>query len=461
MFKALITCTAFAALCGAADRPNVLFIAVDDLRPELGCYGVDRAQTPHIDALAAGGLLLERAYCNVPVCGASRASVLTGLRPTAQRFTSYQTRAEKDAPGITPLPAHFQAHGYTALSYGKVFHHRNDHRDAWSLPPGAPGGPWAGPGYHRDENRRERGWYTAASIEFTEQPDEHFPDGATAAWAEAELENLAAAEKPFFLAVGFVKPHLPFTAPARYAEAHPLESVSLPANDHPPEGCPAAALHNWGELRSYQDIPRTGPVDEAKARELIRGYLACTSYVDAQIGRVLAALEAQGLADDTIVVLWGDHGYQLLEHGLWCKHSSFETSMQIPLILRVPGRTGGERSAALVESVDLYPTLCALAGLPVPEHCDGLDLQPLLEDQDHELRAVAYGRFAMGDTLRSDRYRYTVFHADRGQGDQMLGEMLYDHHADPEETVNLIDDPAHAEAAADLRARSAAIRAGW
>lgn len=459
VFTIAVACLAAAE--GEASRPNVLFIAVDDLRPELGCYGVERVSSPNIDRLAAEGLVLERAYCNVAVCGASRACLVTGIRATASRFTSYLTRADEDAPDLPTLGETFKAAGYTTLSFGKITHHTDDSPESWSRPAARAEGDWSGAGYFTRPNRGLGRGVKGDPTEYVDRPDEDYPDGVTATWAEGTLAELAADDRPFFLALGFLKPHLPFNAPTTYRDRYPEAAVALSPHPTPPEGCPPVALHSWGELRAYRGIPKDGPLDESRARELVRGYLACTSFIDAQIGRVLAALAAAGLEDDTIVVLWGDHGWNLGDHGLWCKHATFETSMRVPLILRVPGRGEGSRSTALVETVDLYPTLCALAGIPVPEHCVGLDLQPLLDDPEHQLREVAIGRYGAGDTLRSDRYRYAVFHDRRGKADRVTGEMLYDHQTDPDETVNLIDDPTHAAAAADLRARMAAIRADW
>ena len=282
---------------GAAEpaRPNVLFIAVDDLRPQLKCYGQQQMHSPHIDRLAASGVLFERAYCMVPTCGASRASLMTGIRPARRRFVSYQTWAEKDAPGITTLNTQFKQHGYTTLSLGKVFHHPGDNAGGWSEPAWRPRGvPW----YRRPENARlhekrqqlgsrKRG----PAWEAADVPDDAYADGKLAGRAIAELRKLQDRPEPFFLAVGFFKPHLPFIAPQKYWDLYDRDSIRLPDNYHAPRDAPAESIHSSGELRAYAGIPAQGPVSRETALNLIHGYYACVSYTDALIGKLLDELD--------------------------------------------------------------------------------------------------------------------------------------------------------------------------
>ncbi len=427
------------------DRPNVLFIAVDDLRPQLACYGRTGMHSPNLDRLAASGFRFGRAYCNVPVCGASRASLMTGIRPARNRFVGYSTWAEKDAPGVTTLNTHFRSHGYYTVSLGKVFHHRTDNRAGWSEEPWVPDNPWMG--YLLPESRRaweenraktKRGRALGPPTEAADVPDDAYANGRLAERAVADLARLAAKDEPFLLAVGFYKPHLPFLAPQKYWALYPGNQIELPDNYHRPKDAPDVALHNWGELRAYAGVPKKGPVSDAMARRLIHGYYACVSYTDAQIGKLLDELDRLEIADSTIVVLWGDHGWNLGEHTLWCKHCCFETSMHVPLLVRAPGFEPGRSTDALVEYVDVYPSLCDLAGLPLPDHLDGRSFVPFLKDPGLAWKEAAIGRFYSGDTIRTDRHRYTEYTNDRGK---LLGRMLYDHRTDPGENVNLSERP--------------------
>jgi arylsulfatase A-like enzyme len=436
----------------------VLFIAVDDLRPQLGCYGRSQVISPCIDRLAREGTVFDRAYCQVPVCGASRASLLTGLRPTRRRFLNYKTWAKEDAPGVITLPQQFRLHGTTTFSLGKVFHHANDAPGSWSEPAWRPRtklGNWRD--YVTPENVKVAGPGDGKGppYEIADVPDDAYLDGKIAVRAIEDLERLKKAGKPFFLAVGFLKPHLPFNAPKRYWDLYDPSGVRLPSNYHPPRDAPKQALHNWGELRGYTQVPPRGPLPDEMALTLIRGYHACVSYTDRQIGRVLDALERLGLADETIVVLWGDHGWNLGEHTLWCKHCNFDTALRVPLILKVPGFPAGQRTRALVEFVDLYPTLCELCGIDLPAHLEGTSLVPLLEDPQRPWKTAVFSRWIDGDSIRTDRFLYTEW---RGREGDVVARMLYDHREDPEENVNIAAGPEQADRVRDLSRR---LEAGW
>ena len=422
-------------------KPNVLFIAVDDLRPQLGCYGQAQMHSPHIDRLAGGGFRFSRAYCNVPVCGASRASLMTGIRPARNRFVGYDTWAEKDAAGITTLNTHFRNHGYCTVSLGKVFHHAKDNVQGWSEEPWRPENPWMR--YQLPESQRawkenrqktKQGRALGPPTEAADAPDNAYADGELADRAVADLGRLAEKDGPFFLAVGFYKPHLPFLAPKKYWDLYPEDEIKLPDNYSRPKDAPDAAIHDWGELRAYAGVPKKGPVSDEMALTLIRGYNACVSFTDAQIGKLLDELDRLGIADETIVILWGDHGWNLGEHTLWCKHCCFETSMRVPLLVRAPGSRAGKSTDALVEYVDIYPSLCQLAGLPLPEHLDGRSFVPLMKDPDLAWTEAAIGRYGPGDTIRTDRYRFTEYTDKQGKP---VARMLYDHQVDPDENVNV------------------------
>ena len=442
-----------ANTASAVERPNVLFIAVDDLRPELTSFGADKMVTPNFDRLANRGVRFDRAYCMVPTCGASRASLMTGIRPAKDRFITFTARADKDAPGVTTLNQHFKNNGYRTISLGKVFHSPADSKDGWSEPPTRPSA---------------KRYITKASLEAMVEikrgktrgptwenggdiPDDTYTDGIIANQAIGRLRELASQpDEPFFFAVGFTKPHLPFVAPGRYFEKYPVSDVKLPVNYFPPKNAPKGAVHNSAELRGYSDIPKTGFVSEAKARELIRGYHAATSYTDAHIGRLLDAFDELGLSKNTIIVLWGDHGWNLGEHTMWCKHSCFETSLKAPLVIATPDSMklkSGVATSSLVEFIDIYPTLCELTGLPLPNHLDGKSMVPILKDPTSRIKDNAISRFKEGDTIRTEQYRYTIY---RDKNGQVTGHMLYDHQKDPGENVNVADDASYAEVVQQL-----------
>lgn len=458
-----------------APRPNVLFIVVDDLRPELACYGAAQVRSPHIDRLASGGLLFERAYCQVAVCNPSRNSVLSGARPDTTKSLNNQTFLRQTLPDVVTLPEHFKHHGYTTLSLGKIFHHSErepgDDPQSWSEPSWYHGTPY-------------RHWFTQQSndliarlkklpegerprltrgppYEAAGEPDDAYPDGQLALKAIETLSRLRG--QPFFLGVGFHKPHLPFTCPQAYWDLYPADEVRVAAHASPTRGAPAPAFHDGYELRSYGGVPPQGPVSDEAALQLTRGYRACVSFVDAQIGRVLDALERLGLADNTLVVLWGDHGYHLGENGLWTKMTNFERGTRVPLIVRVPGQaTAGQRTRALVELVDLYPTLVELCGLPLPPHLEGTSFAPLIDNPDRPWKQAAFSQYlrpgkipALGRSIRTATARYTEWTDPRGRP---LGTEYYDHATDPDEHVNLAAESRHEDAVADLARR---LHAGW
>lgn len=488
-----LTAGTLAATTGAEETParklNVLFIAVDDLKPELGCYGASHIKSPHIDALASEGLLFERAYCQQAVCSPSRTSLLLGRRPDTTRVYDLQTHFRKTLPDVVTLPQHFKNHGYETRGLGKIYHGGLDDPRSWSAPHWTPGGS----GYGKPETlaalaeetarlRREQGPATEVlerdpesgialrvtapkwrargpAWEDPDVADDGLPDGKTTNEAVRLLKELK--DRPFFLAVGYFKPHLPFVAPKRYFDLYPPEQIALAPNPDPPRNCPPIALTNWGELRAYKDIPAEGPLSDEMARDLIRAYYASVSYIDAQVGRLMATLEECGLKDNTVVILWGDHGWHLGDHGLWCKHTNFESAARVPLILRVPGQKHpGARTQALVEFVDIYPTLCELCGLPSPEGLEGTSMAPLWDDPARPWKAAAFSQYprgsVMGYSMRTARFRYTEWRPRRG--DQPVGVELYDHEADPQENVNLAEEP---EFSAIRRRLSEQLEAGW
>jgi iduronate 2-sulfatase len=437
--------------------PNILFISVDDLRPELNFYGQNHIKSPSLDKLASESVVFERTYCNVPVCGASRASLMSGVRPGRYRFLGYSTYLDEDYPGITSLPRHFKNHGYTTISNGKIYHHDDDDVEAWDEIWGHPPSSSAsGRGYVKPQNIRldtmdgVRGYpYEDADVH-----DTVYRDGKTAEKAIRDLKKLKSNGQPFFLAVGYLKPHLPFNAPKKYWNMYDSTQISLPPNYIQPESTPDAAFHNFGELRHYSGVPPKGPVSNELANKLIHGYYACVSYTDAQIGKVLNALEELELENNTIVILWGDHGWNLGDHKLWCKHCNFESSLHVPMILKVPGQTNGERTDNVTEFVDIYPTLCELAGLPVPEHTDGESLVPLMKNEPRQ-KNFAVSKFHDGVTYIEGTLFYTEW---LDENNEVRARMLFDHAIDPLELNNLAENPEYSEKVQEL---SKKLRANW
>jgi arylsulfatase A-like enzyme len=427
------------------EKPNVLFIVVDDLRPELGCYGQKQIKSPAIDKLAANGLTFVNAYCNVPVCGASRASLLTGIRPTQSRFVGYNTYAKDDAPGAVSLPQHFKNHGYHTISNGKVFHHIDDIPESWSEKPWNPAtesGSFLNYLTKRNQQIVDSTKGRGYPYEMTDMGDESYFDGQIAAKTIGDLKRLKEEGKPFFLAAGFLKPHLPFNAPKKYWDLYPTETISLPDNYFPPQNAPDAAIHNFGELRNYFGVPAEGPVSDEMALELIHGYYACVSYVDAQIGKVLDALDELGLAENTVVILWGDHGWQLGEHSIWCKHANFKTSLNAPLIISAAGFQGKQKTEALVEFVDIFPSLCELAGLEKPSQLHGKSFVPLMETPGQLWKEAVYCRYVLGESVKTKDYLYTEWF---NKQQESFASMLYNHQRDPDENVNVVEEAAFSE----------------
>jgi iduronate 2-sulfatase len=478
--KRILWLLALIVPCGlaAAERKlNVLFIAVDDLRPELGCYGAKHIRSPNLDRLASQGLLFERAYCQVAVCNPSRNSLLSGARPDTTRIFNNQTFLRQTMPEVVTLPQHFKNNGYTTLSLGKIFHHSERE-------PGDDAPSWSEPALYHGEPYRQ--WFTKESLDFVKrlkalpkaeqpkqlraapfeaakEPDDAYPDGQTAVKAIETLQRLKAAGKPFFLGVGFVKPHLPFTCPQQYWDLYPAETITLAANTARPNGAPEPAFHDWYDLRTYGTVPPKGDITREMALNLTRGYRACVSFMDAQLGRVLAELDRLGLRENTIVVFWGDHGYHLGENGIWTKMTNFERGTRVPLIVSLPKQaTAGQRTRAAVELVDLYPTLAQLCGLAMPVHLEGTSFAPLLEKPEQTWKTAVFSQYLrpgkppiMGRSIRTERWRYTEW---TNPKNEVVGMELYDEQNDPQENVNVAAALGNRETVSEMAKR---LKAGW
>lgn len=426
MKQSMVLLALVSALAGEAaadDRPNVLLLCIDDLRPELHCFGVEYIESPHIDALAARGRVFRRHYVQAPTCGASRYTLLTGTYGPYgnQALFRRAQRLEQNPDAVPPsLPAWFQQHGYATVSVGKVTHHPGGFGGPnWNDPsqpemPASwdrylmPVGPWQHPrgamhGLARGEIRKKAGDMDV--FQSAEGPDTIYPDGLITQEALRQLEQLSKEEQkqPFFLAVGIIRPHLPFGSPAQYME--PYQDVQLPPTPHPEKPPWRTTWHRSGEFMKYNRWGRDPNRDAEFAAAARKHYAACVSYADALVGKILARLEQLNLRDDTVVALWGDHGWHLGEHAVWGKHTLFEESLRSPLIVSYPQIAhAGKPTDSIVETIDLFPTLCELAGLPQPDFLDGTSLVPILNRPQTPGRpALSY----MGDcqTIRTDTHR--------------------------------------------------------
>jgi arylsulfatase A-like enzyme len=454
-------------------RPNVLFILADDLRVE---PDPTQVHTPSLDRLARESLQFGRAYCQIAVCGPSRVSLLSGARPDTTGVYENSTHLRKSRlPEAVTLPQLFKEHGYRTLSVGKIFHHEEvetggdvrtrpgDDPRSWSEEPwhhGAPYQQWFTQGSADALNKAKaeavktnRRIVRGPPYEAADEPDAKYPDAQIAEKAIETLRQMKAQEQRFFLAVGFRRPHLPFNCPRKYWDLYPPEKIRLPKNYHPPKDAPPIALHTSYEVRSYAGIPANGPLSDHDALNLIRGYRASVTFLDTQVGRVLAELDGLGLARTTIVVFASDHGYHLGENGLWNKMTNFELATQVPLLFRLPdGRGKGRKTDALVELVDIYPTLAELCQLPLPRHVEGRSVVPLLANPDVDWKRAVFSQFprrvaggtTMGYSVRTSRYRYTEWKDASGSVE------LYDLAADPFNDLNLARQPQYREQVLEL-----------
>ena len=440
-------------------RKNVLFIAVDDLRVELGCYGKEHIRSPHIDQLASRASLFERAYCQQTVCNPSRASLLTGKSPDQLQVWDLPTHFRVHSPDVVTLPQLFKSHGYHTQCVGKIFH--NWRQDEWKGDPVS----WSvssrlhynSHGHDKPQVKGVLPPNLASGVGGTEcrdVPDDAYFDGRVATLASQMLRECADRESPFFLAVGFWKPHTPFNAPKKYWDLYERSHIPLPRHVKPPHGVPELAMTS----ARYR-----GGEDSELLKEMHHGHLAAISYLDQQVGKVLNTLDELSLREDTVVVFFSDHGLHLGEHGLTRKTTVFELDAHIPLIIAAPGQTEGQRISGLAELLDLFPTLTELCGIPNPVGLAGTSLVPLLNHPNREAKQVAltqtprpnYPRgkrpIHMGYSMRTDGLRYTEWR--NFQTDQVVSRELYNHSLDPLETENVADSRANAPTIKQLSAQ--------
>jgi len=477
-----------------AERPNVLMIAIDDLRPMLGCYGDERIQTPNIDRLAKRGVVFERAYCQYAKCGTSRLSLMTGLRPDAIGVFSNRDQDvvdfRKRRPDAVSMAAWLKQKGYHTQSFGKIYHDGWDHAADWSVP--------SSPGREQemlevvDENNPQQPTHIAERLncpvlQNPDVPDDHLFAGRMTNHVLDVMQKQH--DKPTFLAVGYRRPHLPFVAPKRYFDLCQPDESWLAKNPQPAHDSPIMAWFNsdgyvgsakrvgltmpyppnrqqaieWNgyEMRSYVGVPNHGEIDTDTQLKLLQAYAACISYVDAQIGKLLDHLDRAQRWDNTIVILWSDHGWHLGEQSAWGKMTNFEIATRVPLIIAAPGIDAG-RTKNIAELVDLYPTLCDLTDVNHPEHLQGESLINSLQQPAKENSSIAFSQYSrfrdkyMGRALRTDRYRFVVW--TETKTGMVVAKELYDESSDPLETFNLANDPERAELVSQLETR---LRDEW
>jgi len=507
-------------------KPNILFIGIDDLKPILGCYGNTQIKTPNIDRLAKMGTVFMSNYCQQAVCGPTRASLMTGKRPDYTKVWDLKTKMRDINPDIVSLPQYLISQGYSTQGIGKIYDSRcvDKKMDApsWSVPyynyfkteeryyAKETGIPVLG-AYQLPETKelaikytnegKEKGLvdkelddyvskYVKPSVECADVPDNAYNDGANASRALEILEKLKSDSKPFFFAVGFSKPHLPFVSPKKYWDLYKREEMIVAPFQEKSKNSIDVAYHNAGEMRGYSDIPPlvsftdqkdyglTLPLD--KQKELIHGYFASVSYTDGQVGRLLDKLDELGLTKNTIIVLWGDHGWHLGDHNLWCKHTNFEQATRTPMIISVPGIAPSVTSAPS-EFIDIFPTLCDAAGVPIPDYLDGKSLLPLINKSAKSVKDFSISQYprsgnnteterqgyasakVMGYSLRDKRYRYTIwltndFRSNKPfSADLVIGTELYDYEKDPNETENVADSKEYKSVAKDLKSKMLAF----
>ncbi|SNQ44841.1 sulfatase [Cellulophaga lytica] len=497
--------------CYSQNKPNILFIAIDDLRPELGCYGSNIAITPNLDKLATEGLLFNNAYCQQAICGPSRASVLTGVRPETSGVYHNYIKFRDANPNVVTLPQQFKNNGYETVYCGKIFHHGDlDDELSWSRQPAIdsmllknikrPGG------FVLEENNKDRkeqrakmiakygevakyGLAMGTAYENADVADNEYLDGYNTELAIATMKEMATNNKPFFLGLGFNKPHLNWTSPKKYWDLYNPNTIKLALEKQGPKGGAEMGLHASFELRTRSGIPKKGELNNNLAVTLKHAYLACVSYVDAQIGKIITQLEKEGLRDNTIIIIWSDHGYHLGDMGIWGKATNYEVATRVPMLFwapNMPKKSSGKKTNALVELVDIYPTLCSYANIPVPNYAEGYSFKPIVNKPTKKWKTAAFSQFPtpalrewgayplrpamketffgpliknveariihqqkdkwnrnlfentlMGYAMRTKDYRFIVWKDKHKPKNEPIFIELYNHKLDPSETVNI------------------------
>ncbi len=500
------------------NKPNILFIAVDDLKPILGCYGNTLVKTPNIDKLAKISTVFNKNYCQQAICGPTRASIMTGTRPDVTQVWNLTTQMRDVNPNLVTLPQYLITQGYETSGIGKIYHPSSAISGvdpvSWSIPylkskesdfPTGLGSPANGQ-YQLPETkarmtpeiiaeRKKQNKDLASndenpksikgpSVECIDVPDNAYQDGVNALLAKEQIIKLSKGNKPFFMAVGFSKPHLPFVSPKKYWDLYQREEMPIATFQEHSKNGPLIAYHQSGELRNYLDIPdfATLPADSLriglkleKQKELIHGYYAAVSYLDAQVGVLLNTLESLGTLNNTIIVLWGDHGWHLGDHDLWHKHTNFEEATRAPLIIAGPGIKSGKTNS-LTEFVDVFPTICDLAGVPIPSKLDGISLRPLMVNNSAKVNDYSISQYPrklkklemikkgytdskmMGYSLRTDKFRYTIWmnnftSKQPFNESQVYASEMYDYVNDPLEKINVVNDKNYTAISIEMKAK--------
>ena len=436
---------------------NVLFIAIDDLRTELNCYGAEHIISPNIDKLAADGVMFKEAHVQQAICMASRASIMSGMRPEKRGI--YTGRSLRDLmPDVLTMNKFFKQNGYNIASCGKIYHHGSDTKNQFGDDEMTPKETWSGRGYVTTEaiekialnTRTHRG----PAYEFAKVNDTIYKDGINTLNAVRKMKELSKDDEPFFLAVGLSKPHLPFVAPKKYWDMYPASSIELTDLTERPENSYEQAIQTTGELNTYYGMPRKyEKIDDATALNLRRAYYACVSYADAQVGNLMKQVDELGIRDNTIVVLWGDHGYKLGDYNNWGKWTNMNIDTNVPFIFNIPNGEKGLVSKSPVEAIDIYPTLAELCGLEIPSHVDGQSIVPLLNEPALRMNRIVYtqwpiarqnyDRTIMGYSAKSVRFNYVEW-IKMSTGETVARE-LYDHKVDPMETKNVVGENSYEE----------------
>ena len=505
MFIALTACNTSK---GETEMPNVIFISFDDLRPELGCYGNDEIKTPHLDEFAEGSVVFLNTYCQAAVCQPSRASYMTGLRPDSIRSWHLGDHHRGAFPDVVTMPQYFHEFGYHTVSIGKIFHNHVPDSVSFDEPDLRPAAYKTSEMIDRDAEsfyydediiaehtrRREQwikdnperakgygaGWGYGPGVECSEAPDHAFYDGAQTDLALETIARVKEKDAPFFLALGYYRPHLPFVAPRKYWDLYERDSISMATNPYLPADAPVFAMNSTYELGACYDIkdyvkhPADGSLPDSIAKILKHGYYASVSYVDACFGKLMSGIREMDLDQNTIIVIIGDHGWKLGEHNSWCKQTNYEIDTRVPMIVYAPGLKGaGQKSDKLCELVDIFPTLCELSGIDLPDYLQGTSMVPLLKDPHREWKSAIFSQFHrrpritpdgqryMGYGMRTERYHYIDWYYWDNEEKVPLGFVsseLYDHENDPDENNNIAGNEVNKEL---VKALHKQLLAGW
>ena len=427
----------FLSVFGQSNPKNILFIAVDDLRPLINSYGNSQMITPHLDQLSKSGIQFNNAYCNIAVCGGSRASIMTGIRPSYTRFAKYYSKASEDTPEAKSLHGLFKQNGYETYSYGKIFHFAEDFESDWTFIDDS----HEQFDYQTQDSKAivktldPKGRRKGPAFEFADVKDDKYSDGKITEMAIKRLKKLKNKTTPFFLAVGYVSPHLPFIQPTKYGNLYKDGDLQLASNPYKIKDAPKNAVHNSPELRGmYTGIPEKGLLSEELSKQLIHGYYASVSYTDALVGKLIKTLDDLNLREDTIIILWGDHGFFLGEHGMWTKHSTLREAIHVPLIIDVPGMKSGVESDTFIEYIDIYPTLCDLTGITTPAYLHGKSFKSVLVNPENKHKTEIYTRYANGEAVVDSDFAYTEFVNNEGF---VWANMLFDLNNDTKQNQDL------------------------